>query len=70
MKMCLKLWNAKPWDLCGLILKEKPKVQSNQFIAIAGCPSVKNQYNFILFFGVFGGHLSWVNQTPSTLVSW
>jgi hypothetical protein len=25
MKMCLKLWNGKPWDLCGVILKEKAK---------------------------------------------
>jgi hypothetical protein len=69
--MCLKLRNGKPWDLRGLILKEKPKVQSNQFIAIAGCPSVKNQYNFYFYFcGVFEGHLPWMNQTPTTLVSW
>jgi hypothetical protein len=36
------------------ILKEKSKVQSNQFIAIAGCPSVKNQYKiFILFWRIW-----------------
>ncbi len=31
------------------ILKEKSKVQSNQFIAIAGCPSVKNEYKIFYF---------------------